>query len=105
LREAGFGEPDNFRSLDAKEFIQLGAGIFLDDGIMGKIGENFRAAAGREVRGYEHEVEFAFATAQRVAPNQQGAGFQHEREKPLDGFGGGEVGHVGFCIGVKRLSL
>jgi len=40
-----------------------------------KVVENLLAAAVGNVRGDEHEMEFAFAAAQRIAPDQKGARF------------------------------
>jgi hypothetical protein len=93
LSEPGFSEADDLRSFDSKKCIQLGGGIFLDDRIVSKVLQNFRAASFRKVGGDEHEMQFAFAPAKRIATNQQDARFQDEREKALDGFGGNSVAH------------
>jgi hypothetical protein len=94
LREAGFREADDFRPFDSEKCIQLGGGIFLDDRIVSKVGQYFRAAAFRKIGGNEHEMQFAFAAAKRIAANQQDARFQDEGEKALDGFGGCRSGHL-----------
>jgi len=73
LRELGFGEANNLRAFYAKECVELGRSIFLDDGVVREIGEDFRATAFGEVGGDEHEMQFAFAAAERVAADQQNA--------------------------------
>ena len=65
----------------------------MDDRIVGKVGQNFRAAAFRKIGGNEHKMQFAFAAAERVATNQQNARFQDEGEEALDGFGRNGVAH------------
>jgi len=54
---------------------------------MREIGQDFGAAVVGKIRGNEHEMQFAFAAAERVASDQQDARFQDEGEEALDGFG------------------
>jgi hypothetical protein len=94
LREIRFGEADDLCASDFKKCIQLGGGVFLDDGIMGEIFQNLRATAFREIGGDEDEMQFAFAATEGVASDQQDARFQDEGEKALDGFGGQRIRHI-----------
>jgi len=80
LRQAGFGKADNFRAFYSKECFQLGRRIFLDDGIMGKVGQDLRPAAFGNIRGNEHEVKFTFTAVQRIAADEQSARLYHEWE-------------------------
>jgi len=78
LRQAGFGEANHLGTLHAKECFQLGRCVFLDDGIMSKVGQDLRAAAFGNIRGDEHEVQLALAAVQRVAADEQSARLYHE---------------------------
>ena len=107
LREAGFGEADGLGTFDRKKLFKVRGCEMLHDRIMREIPQHLLAAGFGDVRGDEDEMQLALVGAQRVAAHEQCAGFQHEREKPLDGMGWSWIGHRFYFVAadVRRLKL
>jgi hypothetical protein len=104
LREAGFGEANRLRAFDRKKNFKVRRREMLHDRIMHEISQHFFAASFGDVRGNEDEMQLAFVRSQGVAAHQQRAGFQHEREKPLDGMGWGWISHISLERGLQPAS-
>jgi len=74
LREAGLGEPDGFRALHVEKLFKVCRREMLHDRIVREIFQHFFAAGFSDVRGDEHEMQFALVRAQGVAAHEQCAG-------------------------------
>ena len=93
LRKAGFGETHGLGTFDGEESFQIRAGEILHDWVVGEIFQDFFAAGFGDVRGDEHKVELALIGAERVATDEQRAGFQHERKEAFDRMGWERFAH------------
>ena len=80
---AGFRKADRLRAFDAEKLFQVGGRVMLHHRIMREVREDFRAAAFRDIRGDQNEVQLALAAAQRVATDEQNRRAQRERKQPL----------------------
>ena len=75
MREAGFGKADSFGAFDPEKRFKVRRREMLHNGIMNEILQHLLAAGLHDVRGDEHEMQFALVRAQCVAANEQRAGF------------------------------
>src|SRR6185437_13572138 len=83
---------------------QFRGSIFLHDGIMRKVRENFLTASFRNIRRDQHKVQFALAAPQCVAADQQRARLEHEWKQSFDGLGRCRIAHyASFTLSLRPL--
>ena len=96
LREAGFGEANGLGAFHGEEFFKVRTREMLHHRVVGEIFQHFLAARFGDVIGDEDKVELAFVGAESVAANEQGTGFNDEREEAFDRVGSGVAHLRGF---------